>query len=478
MDLSEMIARSLRMDEDARNRALEYVKSEPTIERIARLPVAKPFNVAAEAVHIFPDGEGEGFAEVTWDGSWLDAVFLSEKSDLLGKEIDVNPNPGNDARVVPKDGTWRLGLALIDDRTVNAQPDDDKMHVAIVDELIAGQFETEQGIGDVAFCRISYRGGAFDGYPHESYHDDDGPFLQHDSFRTQVFGRDARIRGVSTGRSDAAKVFSVTYAGARLTVAQERSLWLLLSFLVGPQLEIVSHEEFNGRAERRRFVVPAGTPFTPGGVPVMRTQGKDGAGLAAQFPTLLSKFHDDVERGFPWHVCFRHLHESYTPLLESAVKNLVIAGDSLIEATIGDQSKSRFIGKAEYRQLTDPMIETIKEVSAERGYPQEFAKHMEAVLRRENHPGTGEKRRIFWDSLAISPDEYDDVLKYRDPAVHAGHVLDYRKPIDYKTFHDKVQRLRTIINRAFLKALTYTGAMLNAENDTMIDVDTGADSRP
>lgn len=472
MDIDELVTHALRMDENARAEASEYLKSEPALERVARSPIADNVDIESEAIHVFPDEKNVGYAQIVWDGRVLSAIFLSENVGPVG-ETRINTNPANEAYLASKDAKWRLGTALIDERTASAQSDDGTVHFAIKDELIAGRLEIEEASAGVAFCRITYRGGNFEGYPHRSYNDIDGPILSYDSIRTKVFGRDARIRSVSAGRIDEAKLFTIAYEGRRLDSARERSLWLLLSFFTGPQLEVVSYEEFNERCERCRLIVPAGTPFTSGGTPPVVTVAAAGDAFAVEFPKVLDKVHADLEKGFPWHVCFRHLHESYTPLLESAVKNLVIALDSLIEATTEDRSKSRFIGKAEYKGLVEPMIETIKKVSSDRNYPDEFLKHMDRVLRTENHPGTAEKRRDFWGNLGIDPDEYDEVLEYRDPAVHSGHVLDYLKPIDYLKFHGQVQRLRTIVNRGFLKSLGYSGPMINSENGTFLDLGTG-----
>jgi hypothetical protein len=216
------------------------------------------------------------------------------------------------------------------------------------------------------------------------------------------------------------------------------------------------------------LMIPNGVEYSGTGFSVLRTAGRAGEALALQLPAILGKVQQEVAAGFPWFVAFHHLQESYTNYPESAIKNLVIALDTIIEAHIGEIRKGYFIERGIYKQIAGSLVESIRKEGLSRGLPTDFVEHMEEVIRRENHRGTSEKRKMFWTEFEIDSEPYKDVLAYRDLILHTGHVLNYMEPIDYIAFSKEVARLRTIVNRALLRRLAYSGQMYDFENDTVV----------
>lgn len=465
----EFLREILALQSEVTQRTERYLENETTLRQVARSPLPDSFTLSEPAAMTFAADEIiNGDIHITWPDRRLKASFHRR---LIGPTEIPGSNTGT-ARIAPAtDSRWTIEAAHVDDVHVRAERNDEDVVIATIDEsLNARRFRREFGVGPPRFHRTIFRGGNLDGYPHEGF-DVDAGVLQFNECHTEVFGRPSVIRSICIGRNPDDNMLSITFEGDSLTTAQSRAIWLLLSFFTGPRLEIVAKQDFDAIGAPRALFIPNGVGYSGGaGKAPLRTGGPTGTPLAQQFPGLVARVESELAAGFPWHVAFHHLEESYSAYPESAVKNLAVALDTVIEAHIGDVGKDRFISKTEYKEIINPMLSDIRRIASERGYPDEFVEHMQEVLARENHRGTTEKRNMFWAEFGIDIAPYSDVLAFRDDALHTGHVLDYLKPIDYIEFSKDVDRLRTIVNRAFLRRLGYAGPMLDVASGAVVDV--------
>ncbi len=463
-------------DAAIRSRLTDYMSTESGVDRVARLPALDSFTINEQAhKHIVATGDVfEGEISITWTNLQLSIKFIQ----TLNGATEIPPPYFDAVRIEStQDGSaWCLTaahLVTIPQETAVLDAFNNTI-VTTTETYNVRSLHLEQSKDISRFHRITFQGGVLDGYPHEALSSDGT--LAFNQVNTSIFGRLARVRYVSDGTLSADKLLSLTYDGNVLTQEELRSVYNLLSFFTGARLEIKTTEHFDKAFVRTSVDLFQGVPHSLSGTPPLDTDNRIGAAFASQFPALLQKIHSEMQNGFPWHAAFHHIQESYTDFPESAIKNLAVALDTIIEAHMKNADKDRYVSRNEYKALIAPLIDHVEKVAAEQLEPKttaykELADHIKGVLERENHRGTKEKREMFWKEFNIDTSDYKDVLAYRDKSLHTGHVLDYLASNDYLEVSRNVAKLRTLANRAILRRLGYSGPMIDFSTGIVVEVE-------
>jgi hypothetical protein len=179
----EFLARLLELQIADQKRAPEYLRSENGLDKAARQALVDPFEILGHAEMHFDDGEVvAGAIKIAWADRRLKTSF---QRDLIGAEIPT-PNTST-AKIIPTDGaSWQIARSHIDDVHIHRSTGGLSSTVTVSADLMSRKLTVTLENGVSAYHRVIYRGGNFDGYPHESF-DAQSNGLLYDQFKTEVF---------------------------------------------------------------------------------------------------------------------------------------------------------------------------------------------------------------------------------------------------------------------------------------------------
>ncbi|MHB8390675.1 MAG: hypothetical protein ACYDBH_14030 [Acidobacteriaceae bacterium] len=278
---------------------------------------------------------------------------------------------------------------------------------------------------------------------------------------TNLFGRPTVLRDIATG--DVLDDLLVVYEGKRFESAEQRAVWLVLTFLAGAPGAVTAEMAVRGNAEIGRRVYAWRRPSLRARPPVF---------LKTFYPPSLAKLisrlceeakvqveRDDVHLD----VALTHLFADHRDLLDLEMRDLTLALDALVESSAQSQGKATAIPSSQYALLRPRLEQAIKDALVEAGQAGgSLETRLVERLQGGNDMSVTRRRESCWSrvGIALKSDEVE-ALANRNAMAHSGALLRHAGDEKMQKLIFQVQMVRTLVNRSILSLLGYRGPVLN-----------------